>query len=697
VPAAAIVDAAVVPVRVVTLDGYYSNTLPFTINPGGPPPLHLTTLPPLPAGMVNVPYSFTFAATGGAGGNVFSLVPNSGSLPAGLQLSPAGTISGTPTTYGSSQFTLQLADSAGTTISRQFTIYIAPAPLTLTTGPLANAIVNTPVSVQFAGTGGIPPYTFVEFGPLPPGITFTSAGLLSGTPTQTGAFPFVVFIDDTTEASARKNYSLTIALPGLLITTPSPLPPGQINVPYTTQISATGGTGAPFIWSATGLPAGLTIANNTGLIAGIPRASGTFTVAVTVGDSTGTTVTQNYTLVMAPANLNFSGANLANGSVGIPYESVVSVTGGLGPYTFTATGLPPGLSLSPTGTLSGTPTTAGPFTVAVTATDTNGATVTGSFKVTIAPQLTVTPSSIPDATVGVAISPVQLTATGGTPPYQWQSATVPPGLSLALDGTLSGTPTAGGSFQFTVFVVDSNGVLANGTEKLTVALSSILSASITGLSSSGSATSQQFLNVSLGSPFPSTVTANLTLTFAPASGADDPTVQFSSGGRTAQIVVLAGNTSGLSNVGVQTGTVAGTITITAKFVAGTTDVTPTPAPSATIVVPAAGPIITAVRAQRTSSGFTVFVTGFATNRDVETATFTFTASEGSTLATTQVSQQVTSLFTTYYGGSTSTPFGSQFTFAQPFSTDGAPSTVFSVSVTLGNKLGNSPPVSAVLQ
>jgi hypothetical protein len=697
VPASAIASAGAVPVGVTTVDGYVTNTLGFTINPSGPPPLQITTFPPLPAGMVNAAYSFSIATTGGAGGNIFSIT--AGALPAGLQLSSSGVVSGTPTTYGSSQFTVQVVDSAGNTVSRPLSINIAPAPLTLTTGPLANTIVNMPVSVQFAGTGGIPPYTFVEFGALPPGITITSAGLLSGTPAKTGSYPFVVFIDDTTGASASKKYSLNIALPGLLITTPSPLPAGQINVPYTTQLAAAGGVGSPYTWSATGLPSGLTIANNSGLIAGIPRASGTFTVAVTIGDSTGATVTQNYTLVMASANLVFSGATVANGSVGISYTSVVSVMGGVGPYAYTATGLPPGLTLSSTGTLSGTPTTAGAYTIAVTATDTSGATVSGSYKVTVAPQLTVTPSSIPNATLGTAISAVQLTAAGGTPPYQWQSATVPPGLSLALNGTLSGTPSAGGTFQFTVYVVDSNGVLASGTEQLTVALPSTAPGSITGLSASSSATSQQFLNVSLSAPYPTTVTANLTLTFTPASGADDPSVQFSSGGRTAQVVIPAGSTSGVGNVGVQTGTVAGTITITAQFLAGTTNVTPTPEPSATIVVPAAGPVITAVTAQRstTSNGFTVFVTGYVTNRDVETATFSFTPSEGSTLTTTQLSPPVTSLFTTWYGGSGSAQYGSEFTLAQQFATNGSPSTVFSVSVTLGNKLGNSSTVSAVLQ
>jgi hypothetical protein len=695
VPAPEIAQAGIVPVWVTTADGYSTPSVPFTIVSTGPPPLQLQTFSPLPPGTVNTPYSTTFVASQGAGGYTFSVI--GGSLPAGLTLSAAGILSGTPTAYGLSQFTVQVADSAGNTVSRAFTLNVAPTPLTLTTGPLANALVNTPINIQFAGSGGIPPYTFVEFGALPPGTSINGAGLLSGTPTKAGKYPFLVFIDDTTGASVSKNYTLNIAPPGLLITPPSPLPSGQINVPYTTQLAATGGVGPPYTWSATGLPSGLTIANTTGLITGIPRASGAFTVAVTVGDLSGATATQNYALTMAAASLSFSGITLSGGAAGIPYTSVVSVTGGTGPYTFTATGLPPGLTLSTTGTLSGTPTTAGTYPVTVTATDLNGGTVSGSFSITIAQKLVVTATAIPNAVVGTAISAVQLTATGGTPPYQWQSATLPAGLSLAVNGTLSGTPTAAGSFTFTVYAVDSNGVLASGTEQLTVGLPATAAATITGLPPSTAPATQQSVTVSLANSYPVTLTANLTLTFAPTSGADDPSIQFSTGGRTAQVTIPAGDTSGITNVGVQTGTVAGTITITAQLLAGTTNVTPTPAPTTTIAVTAGAPVITAVTASLTSTGFTVTVTGYASNRDVDTAAYQFSASAGATLTTTQVSTTITSLFTPWYSSANSAPYGSQFTLTQPFNVNGSASSVSSVSVTLTNALGTSPALSAILQ
>ena len=502
IPATAVVTAGTVPVTAGTLDGFLTPAVPFVINTTGPPPLQLLTLS-LPSGAVGAAYSTTLQASQGAGGYVFSLT--GGTLPAGLQFSAAGVISGTPTTYGASQFTVQVADSAQATVSRTFTLNIAPAPLQITTGPLANTQVNTPISVQFAGTGGIPPYTFVQFGALPAGVSFSNTGLLSGTPTKTGSFPFTVFINDTTSASARQNYTLNVALPGLLITPPSPLPAGQINVPYTTQLAATGGLGSPYFWSATGLPNGLTIANNSGLIAGIPRAAGTFSIAVTVSDTSNATDTQTYALTIAASALSINSPPLPNGAVGSPYNAAVSATGGSGNYTFTATGLPAGVTLSTSGIVSGTPTTAGTFSVVVTATDAAASaaiTASATFKVTIAPQLAVTATTIPNGVVGTALPAVQLTATGGTSPYQFQSANLPPGLTLASNGTLSGTPTAAGTFSFTVFVVDNNGALASGTEKMTVGLPAAPSVTISGLPPSTAPATQQFAQVSLSEPLP---------------------------------------------------------------------------------------------------------------------------------------------------------------------------------------------------
>src|SRR5206468_3328437 len=121
-----------------------------------------------------------------------------------------------------------------------------------------------------------------------------------------------------------------------------------------------------------------------------------------------------------------------------------------------------GLTLAADGTLSGTPTEGGSFTFTVQATDSS--TGTGPFsqskaysQTRRAPTIALGPASLATAQVGMSYSDT-IAATGGTAPYTYavSSGTLPAGLTLAADGTLSGTPTEGGSFSFTVQATDSS-------------------------------------------------------------------------------------------------------------------------------------------------------------------------------------------------------------------------------------------------
>ena len=194
------------------------------------------------------------------------------------------------------------------------------------------------------------------------------------------------------------------------------------------------------------------------------------------------------------------------------------------------------------------------------------------------------------------------------------------------------------------------------------------------------------------------VLVTLTLTFAPDSGPDDPTIQFSSGGRTARITVPAGATTGATDVGVQTGSVAGLIAITAQMQAGGQDVTPSPAPRSTIRIAAAAPVIVpgTLTAVRNSTGFTVTLTGYVTDRELTQAVFQFTAAAGGNLQTATVTVPIDALFAAYFSGSSAAPFGSQFTYTQPFTVTGSTQAVASVTVTLANKIGQSAAITATL-
>lgn len=173
------------------------------------------------------------------------------------------------------------------------------------------------------------------------------------------------------------------------------------------------------------------------------------------------TATKNLSIVVNVAPVVISPSSLPQGMVGLVYASSVSASGGLAPYTFTvsAGSLPAGVTMSSSGTFSGTPTTSGPstFTVKVSDSETTPLTATQSYTVNILAALGITNTSLPAANLGVAYS-ATLTAAGGQSPYTFAVTTgsLPTGLTLnSATGVISGTPTTGGTFNFTITVTDS--------------------------------------------------------------------------------------------------------------------------------------------------------------------------------------------------------------------------------------------------
>ena len=318
----------------------------------------------LPAGALGTPYSQTLAAVGASGPVTWSLV--SGSLPLGLSLTSQGQIVGTPTAGGTFPFQALVTDSVNNVSSRRSLSINIPLNLTITTTSLPNGTVGTPYSQTLAATGGGGALSWsLLSGTLPLGLNLSTQGQITGTPTQAGAFPFQVQVTDpATTLTAIASLSITITAT-LTVTTTSPLPNGTIGVGYSQTLQATGGT-PPYAWSATGLPAGLTLDLNTGILSGTPTAAGASTISVTVTDAAKGNANATLTLTIDP--LAISTATLPNGFVGIPYSAALAVTGNPTPLIWAvASGtLPAGLNLNATtGVISGTPTAVGssPFTI----------------------------------------------------------------------------------------------------------------------------------------------------------------------------------------------------------------------------------------------------------------------------------------------------------------------------------------------
>jgi hypothetical protein len=651
-------------------------------------PISIST-PSLPNGTVGIPYAAAIAATGGSSPYVFSL--NGGTLPNGLFLSAAGSIAGTPTTPGAFNFTVLVADAGGATASRGFGLTVQPAPLTVGSTGSNNGIAGVPLTITFTATGGVPPYRFTATGTIPPGTTFNN-GVLSGTPTTSGAYTFRVTVTDSTNTSSSADVTVVIAPPALGLT--GTVANGQVGVPYSGQLTGAGGT-PPYTYSVTGLPDGLSLAAS-GAISGTPATEGQYSVGATVTDSSGAKAGASFSVTIAPAALAVTTSALPDGVVNSPYAATLAASGGVKPYTWSVSGLPDGLTATAAGAIGGTPSAAGKFTVSASVKDSAGAGAVQSFSVTIVPAaITITTANLPGGVVGTAYA-ATLGAAGGVPPFTWSATGLPAGLTLSAAGVISGNPAAAGAFTVTAAVKDSAGTIVSKALPLTIGLPAAPPLNFSGISAISPPLQQPQVQVSLGAAYPVDVIVTLTLSFAPDSGADDPTIVFSTGGRTARITIPAGSTTGATSVGVQTGSVAGLITITGQLQATGQDVTPTPAPRSTIRIAALAPVATTVTAVRTTGGFTVTVTGYVTDREMTQGLFTFNAAPGGNLQTTSLTIPLDTIFAQYFASAGATPFGSQFTFTQPFTVTGSSQAVASVTVTLVNKIGQSTAATAAL-
>jgi large repetitive protein len=308
---------------------------------------------------------------------VYSL-PN-GALPPGLSMDTSNAhISGTPTRAGTYQFWIRITDipawqggifwcSDAETSERQFQITVVEGlQIAQRQGTLPAGQTNTAYNMQLTTNGGSNLSWSVNSGSLPAGLTLNpSSGLISGTPTQAGDSTFQVKVSDGSRTDVQ-TYSLSVADKLQIASAPAQL--GEVGVLFSFKPNATGGR-PPLKWSATGLPAGLTLDDATGAIAGTPTTAGASPVKLTATDTLGLTTTLNVNLAVV-AQLAVVKKALSVAKAGRAYAARLAVSGGVRPLTWKASGAPTGLRLNArTGILSGKPRKAGTYRINVRVTD----------------------------------------------------------------------------------------------------------------------------------------------------------------------------------------------------------------------------------------------------------------------------------------------------------------------------------------
>ena len=495
-----------------------SATFSLTVNAG----VSITTASTLPAGYQGTAYpGATMAATGGTGtGYSWTWAAASGStLPAGLNLSSAGAISGTPTASGTFNIVITATDSASNTASGTFSLTVEPA-LAISTTTLPSGTVAVPYSQTLTATGGTGTgYTWsvnsagsTSLAAI--GLSLSSTGVVAGNTPSAGSATFIATVTDS--ASHTTSATLTVTVYAALTVTTTTLPAGYTGTAYSQTLVAAGGTGTSYTWSVTAGASSLAAVNlavsSTGVISGTPGSTGTASFTVQVKDSGNNIATASLTIVVyAPLTLPLTNpSSLPSGTVNQSYIGSINASGGVGPYTWaingiTVTGTPMtlsnGLSATSTGggtlSITGTPTTTTsvPLSNVTVKDSTNTTAGPDSYTITVnsagsqvSGQIMLTNNCgggvvVPTITVSINTNPVQTTTTDGSGNYSF--ASVPNGM-WTITPSITGPSSV--FFPASQSITVNNGILSG--ENFQVALGYTVSGTV---SYSGSQTGRIYL------------------------------------------------------------------------------------------------------------------------------------------------------------------------------------------------------------
>jgi putative Ig domain-containing protein len=345
-----------------------------------------------------------------------------------------------------------------------------PDPVRIEVGQVLNYKIGT-------HAGCLPHHVVITSGELPPGLKLTQVddhtALVSGVPTQEGDWNVWLAVKDCENRSAESLFSFEISHRSYAITTAS-LPAAVAGSPYSFKLQAGDHPTRFAEWKVTSgsLPAGLTLNPNDGVISGTATAVGasTFTVTVTGNGDDGNLRTDSKQFTLNVTSSIAVKTSVGPAEVGVPVRASLSANGGQTPYKWSATGLPPGVTVAASGALAGVPTRAGAYSIAAHLVDAGGATSDATVTLVVRPHVAVASKSLPRAAARRAYR-AKIAFRGGVGSFRWSvaSGSLPRGLKLsASTGTITGKAAGAGTYRFTVRVRDSLGAAATKKLALTV-------------------------------------------------------------------------------------------------------------------------------------------------------------------------------------------------------------------------------------
>jgi tetratricopeptide (TPR) repeat protein len=449
----------------------------------------------LPAAQVGEPYEYVVTIKGLSAPLSFDWTK--GDRPSWVQFA-GPIISGTPSESQEKPYTLRLlvTDAFGksTSVEYELSVLAKSGPLSISTEFIPVFHRGQDSRYEVTAVGGEGDYRWTECAPisLPEGLVVESGDnnqycLIKGCAKENGKIHIRVTVSDENGNTQSKDlYGQVVGLASSPKSVPSPkiesfIPPASLNVPYSAQLIAVGGT-PPYTWDLKVEEGSdlswIVLDKKSGILTGTPDKITEETFSVQLKDGSGQTAARDMRLVVNPMPLKLITESLPSATQGVPYSAQLTALGGALPYTWNLKAEKDG-DLSwifldqKTGVLSGTPDKITKEKFAVELKDGSGQTAARDMWLVVNPlPLKLVTEFLPSATQGVPYSG-QIIAIGGIPPYSWNIDATKAGypIWLSIDpktGILAGTPDSSGVFNITVQAKDTERKIVASELKLTV-------------------------------------------------------------------------------------------------------------------------------------------------------------------------------------------------------------------------------------